>query len=91
VGASTSRQEKEERGGGSGTVVGSLGWLPTAPDHRERATPLPRTEEGGERGDAGDGVSATDGRDRDEAGPGGSGRGAREKRERGRDRASVGC
>jgi hypothetical protein len=32
-------------------------------------------------GDAGDGVSTTDGRDRGEAGPGGTGRGVREKRE----------
>jgi hypothetical protein len=46
-------------------------------------------------GDAGDGLSVTDGQDRGETGPGGSDRGAREKerkreRERERDGVAVG-
>jgi hypothetical protein len=50
-----------------------------APDHRARAAPLPH-EQGRVAGvgDAGDGVSVTDGRDRGEAGTGVRGR----KRER---------
>jgi hypothetical protein len=68
-------------------VVGSSGRPAAAPDHRARATLLPR-EQGRTMG-VGDGVSATDGWERGEAGPDDSGQGAREKRER--HRVSVGC
>jgi hypothetical protein len=68
--------------GGPGAAVSYSGRLAMALDHRARAAPLPREQKrAAGMGDAGDGVSATNGRDWGEVGPGGSGWGAREKRE----------
>jgi hypothetical protein len=77
------RVEAGEGGeGGPGVAVGGSGQPTMAPDHQVRVVQLPHEQRRATGvGDAGNGVSATDGWDQGEAGPDGSGRGVRETRE----------